>query len=265
MARTCVEAGVHYVDLADGREFVCGFAQLNEMARRAGVLAVSGASSVPGLSSTVFAHLRRDFESVEDVAIAIAAVMNQPRGPAVVEAVLGYVGKPMPWLRDGRWGRMHGWQDLRRRSFSGPGLRTLCNRWLAACDVPDLALLPRHEPELRSVSFHAGLEVAAAHLGLWAASWAVRCGLLRSLAPFAKGLSRLASLLSPLGSDSGGMFVELTGRGVDGQTRKATWTLVAEQGHGPWVPVIPAIILATGLASGAIAQRGAFLVSTFSL
>ena len=53
VARACIEARAHYVDLADARGYVCGIGALDEAARRSDVLVVSGASSVPALSSAV--------------------------------------------------------------------------------------------------------------------------------------------------------------------------------------------------------------------
>jgi saccharopine dehydrogenase-like NADP-dependent oxidoreductase len=51
VARAAVRAGCHYLDLADGRAFVAGIESLNAEAVTSGVTVISGASSVPGLSS----------------------------------------------------------------------------------------------------------------------------------------------------------------------------------------------------------------------
>ena len=51
VALACTAAGVHYVDLADGREFVAGIAAVDVAATAAGVCVLSGASSVPALSA----------------------------------------------------------------------------------------------------------------------------------------------------------------------------------------------------------------------
>ncbi len=51
VAEACIDAGVDYIDLADGREFVAGIEALSERASTSGVVTVSGASSVPGPSS----------------------------------------------------------------------------------------------------------------------------------------------------------------------------------------------------------------------
>ncbi|HKD58512.1 MAG TPA: saccharopine dehydrogenase NADP-binding domain-containing protein, partial [Hyphomicrobiaceae bacterium] len=49
LARACIGAGAHYIDLADARQFVSGIAVLEAEARAADVLLVSGASTVPAL------------------------------------------------------------------------------------------------------------------------------------------------------------------------------------------------------------------------
>ncbi len=253
----CIRHRVHYIDIADGRDFVCNFSRLDAAARAAGVLAVSGASSVPGLSSSAVAALARDFTRLDRLAIGIAPGNRQPRGLAVTASILGYVGRPIRVWRDGRWTTLYGWQDLKRRGLTAPGLGRLSQRWFALCDVPDLALFPEAYPELRSVSFHAGLELALLQLGLWLLSWLVRWRLIGSLDPLAAPLTRLTGWLTRLGTDRGGMFVELAGVGPDGDRLERSWVLMVGSGHGPWVPTLPAVILARQLAHGAIGRRGA--------
>jgi hypothetical protein len=249
VARACIAQGVHYVDLADGRDFVSGFDALDAEARAAGVLAVSGASSVPGISGAAVAHLRPDFDRVDRLAIGIAPGNRAPRGRAVVEAILSYVGKPIPGG--------YGWQDLRRRSIGCDGVEPLGARWFAACDVPDLTLLQRRDPSLGQVTFHAGLELAVMHLGLWLLSWPVRAGVLRSLLPLAAPLTAIARLLEPFGTDRGGMFVELSGTDRTGRPLSKAWTLIAERGDGPWVPTLAALIVVRKLLDGSLGVRGA--------
>lgn len=55
MARACIALGCHYVNLADARAFVAGIDALDADARSGNVLVVSGASSVPCLTSAVCA------------------------------------------------------------------------------------------------------------------------------------------------------------------------------------------------------------------
>ena len=49
VARAAIACGAHYVDLADSRAFVSGILELDQTARAAGVVVLSGASSVPAI------------------------------------------------------------------------------------------------------------------------------------------------------------------------------------------------------------------------
>jgi saccharopine dehydrogenase-like NADP-dependent oxidoreductase len=54
VAKAALAAGAHYLDLADGRQFIVEFsAQITDHAVRAGRVAISGASTLPALSSAV--------------------------------------------------------------------------------------------------------------------------------------------------------------------------------------------------------------------
>jgi hypothetical protein len=252
VAERCIEHRVHYIDIADGRDFVAGFARLEAAARAADVLAVSGASSVPGLSAAVIDACRGDFQRLDAVEIGLSPGNRAPRGPAVIGAFLGYCGKPVERWENGAWHRVYGWHDLRRRRIDGLGWR-----WFSACDVPDLALFPARYPTLRTVSFHAGIELAVLHLGLWLVSWLPRL----KLVPNLTGIAGLAGIVSGatqrFGSDRGGMFVTLSGIGRDGQSLQRQWSLVAGAGDGPFVPATPAVLLAGKLARGELDRRGA--------
>jgi len=67
VARACIDAGCHYVDLADGREFVTHFSLLDADARAAGVSLISGASTLPGISSSVVEAARSEFGKIVSV------------------------------------------------------------------------------------------------------------------------------------------------------------------------------------------------------
>ncbi|MGE0255666.1 MAG: saccharopine dehydrogenase NADP-binding domain-containing protein [Alphaproteobacteria bacterium] len=95
-----IAAGASHVDIADGRDFVAGIGTLDAAARAAGVAVVSGASSVPGLTSAVADELATGL-AVEAVRTAILPGHRQERGPAVMRAVLGMAGQPILVWEDG--------------------------------------------------------------------------------------------------------------------------------------------------------------------
>jgi saccharopine dehydrogenase-like NADP-dependent oxidoreductase len=252
LARACIAAGVHYLDLADARGFVTGIGALDAEANKAGVLVVSGASTVPAVAAAVIDEHAPQFASLEAATIVIAPGNSFDPGLATTQSILSTLGRPFATHRSGSGGTVHGWQNLRRLTIPGLGAR-----WLGACDTPDLDLLPRRYPGLGSVRVFAGLEVGAFHLGLWGLSWLVRGGLLRKPERLAAPLLRLKHALRFLGSDVGGMAVTLEGRGRDGRLKRIDWRLIARRGHGPYIPAMPSVILAKRLLAGTLARRGA--------
>jgi hypothetical protein len=252
VAEAALAIGAHCVDLADGRDFVRGIGALDARAHAANRWIVSGASSVPGLHAAVIAaHLPR-FSHLDHVETAIAPGNRTPRGWATTLSILGYVGHPFRFLRDGAWRTAHGWQSLRRLKVDGVGAR-----WLAHCEVPDLDVLPARYPDLRTLEFRAGLELRRMHFGLWLASWAVRARLLRSMVPLAKPLFAMSEFWQDIGSDTGFMRVSMRGIGDDGAPLRLDWTLVAREGDGPQIPATAAIVLARKLARGELPGGGA--------
>jgi hypothetical protein len=251
VARLCIDQQRHYVDLADGRAFVTGVTALDEDARRRNVCVISGASTVPGLSSAVVEHFRDEFSELNSVAMGISPGQKTERGLATTQAIMTYVGRPLrPFA--GASGPVYGWQDIYRQAFPEIG-----SRWMANCDIPDLDLLPERYG-LRSIRFSAGLELGVLHLGLWLLSWGVRIGLPLDLPRHAKVLLRASNLFDVFGTSDGGMFVTLAGRDHSGRALERRWFIVAGSGDGPQIPCVPAIVLAKRLLSDAPLQAGAY-------
>ncbi len=72
LVEACIAAKVHYLDLADGSEFVKGIAAFNESAMKAGVFVLSGVSSFPVLAAAVARRLCSDMAKVESIRGGIA-------------------------------------------------------------------------------------------------------------------------------------------------------------------------------------------------
>ena len=244
-ARACIAANCHYIDLADARAFVTGIRVLDGAAKTAGVCVISGASSVPGLSSAVYLALKRRFSAIDELEIYLSPGNHFDPGEATTASVLGGVGKPISMLAGGRQTIVYGWHGLTRREIPGVG-----RRWFGYVDVPDLDLFPSADPNLKTVCFQAGVEVSAFHLGLWALGGLVRAGLMPDASRFTRLLLRAKRSLHFLGSDRGGVLMTLSGTGLDGAPLRLDWSLAATHGHGPYVPTIASTILAKRLARG---------------
>lgn len=245
LADAAIRSGLHYVDLADARDFVAGFGELDASARAQGVVALTGASSTPALSMAALASVAEGWRSIDTVEVAISPGNRAPRGLSVMKAILSYAGQPVRVRLDGEWRDAPGWGLTVRRRLDG-----LRPRWLSLCDTPDLDLVPARYPSVRSAVFRAGLELPILHLGLAAASLAVRWRLVRSLVPFARAFRAIAEGFAGFGGDRGGMTVEARGTGADGRPACGRWSLVAEAGDGPFVPTLPALAAIRLLAAG---------------
>jgi hypothetical protein len=250
VAVACIDHGVHYIDLADARDFVTGITALDAVAKRSAVAVITGASTVPALSSAVLDHFKSEFASYSSLKFGISPGQKAERGLATTQGILSYVGKRFRRFSSPRkWA--YGWQDLYRQKYPELG-----KRWMANCEIPDLDLLPQHYG-LQSIQFSAGLELGVEHLGLWVMSWFVRAGLPIGLNRLAAPLLSISNLLDVFGSAHGGMHMQIDGMGHDGKARQRTWFIVARDGYGPHIPTIPAIVLAKRAARGEELPQGA--------
>ncbi|MCR9212374.1 MAG: saccharopine dehydrogenase NADP-binding domain-containing protein [Proteobacteria bacterium] len=250
IAQICIDNGFSYIDLADGRDFVGGITMLDQTAKKKGISVISGASTVPGISSAVVEKFLPDFEEISCMTFGISPGQKAERGLATTQGILSYVGKPLkPFASDKPL--IYGWQDLYRQPFPGLG-----KRWMANCDIPDLDLLPETYG-IEKIRFSAGLELPALHLGLWALSWLVRLGLPLHLGKWAKPLLSTSNFFDVFGSADGGMHVELKGADKSGRDHQQSWYIIAKSSHGPYIPTVPAVILARKIALGEFATLGA--------
>jgi len=249
VARVCIAAGVHYIDLADGRAFVQDIVTLNEAARQAGVLVVSGASSVPALSGAAVDSLTRDMASVRSIDIGISPGNRTERGLSTVQAILTYCGKPLP----SAGAPVFGWSGTWRHTYPAP----VGERLMSPCDVPDLALFPRRYAGTPHVRFGAGLELRFLHRGMNVMAALARAGLVNNWARHARWLKTASDWFLNWGSDVGSMHLHVEGSHADGTSRSRLWHLLAIRGDGPYVPTLAAAALVRRFLEGKLPQRGA--------
>jgi len=250
IAKTCAQHKVHYIDLADARDFVTGITHLDQLAKTNNVLVVSGASTVPGLSSAVLEHYKNDFATMDSLIYGISPGQKAPRGLATTESILTYLGKPLkPWGNHNQ--KRFGWQDIYRQEYPELG-----KRWMANCDIPDLDLFT-DQYRLKNIRFSAGMENSLLHLGMWLMSYLVRIGLPLNLPKHAKFLLSLSHIFDSFGTTSGGMHMLIKGTNKQGKPLTIKWFIIAQDNDGPQIPCVPAIILSKKIIRDTLHIRGA--------
>lgn len=250
IAKTCIQHQVHYIDFADARDFVTGITCLDDLAKENNVLAISGASTVPGLSSAVLDYYRKDFAVIDSVIYGISPGQKAPRGLATTESILTYLGKPLkPWGHQTI--KRFGWQDIYKQEYPELG-----KRWMANCDVPDLDLfVDRYH--IKNIHFSAGMESGLLHLSMWLTSYLVRFGVPLNLPKHATLLLSISHAFDFLGTTSGGMHMVIKGQDKEGNPKEIKWFIIAKDNDGPQIPCIPAIVLSKKILSAQLQTSGA--------
>lgn len=254
VAQAAAAAGAHYVDLADGRRFVCDFAaSMHGIFSAAGRTAVCGASTVPALSSAVVDHLCKGWQRIDVIDTCIAPAQTAPRGLATLAAVLGYCGESLRVWDGGQWQCKTGWASPEIVHFA-----RLRSRLGALCDIPDLELFPSHYRAARSVMFRAAVEVGFAQRAFALLATLRSRGIIKRPARLAALLKVASRAMDFMGSSLGGMVVRVEGLDAAGLPARRAWHIAAGNDHGPEIPCMAAILLARQLAGGHDLPIGAF-------
>lgn len=237
VAEACAGAGIHYVDLADARAYVEGFARLNRRAQQHNCLVVTGASSVPAVSAALVEMLLPEFDRVNEIHTCISPGNQNSRGEATVRAILSYTGSAIRLKDRGRWRYAYGWGEPEVVRFPNPVGR----RRVYLCDVPDLDIFPSRYG-VQTVTFRAGLELNLFNYGLAILGRMRRHQWIKNLPGWAPGLIAASNLFRRSGGPAGGMRVLLRGR-REGQEIEHTAFLIARDSNGPAIPCSPSIAL----------------------
>lgn len=248
LAHAVLDMGAHWIDLADARGYLLGFkAALDSLAHRQGLVARAGVSSTPALSFAVVEDLTAGWQRLDSVDIAILPGGAGQVGEAVIRAILSYAGSPVAVFAEGHPAETIAWGSFRRFHVEGLG-----TRYLSPVETVDADVLPQRFGVTSRVSFHAGLESRIEQFNLLYLTKLKRLGILGNLVPFAPALRAARLVTRVFASDRGGMTVDCAGLDGGGRQIWSRWTLIAERGAGPNVPVLPAIALTRALLGDAV-------------
>jgi hypothetical protein len=204
------------------------------------------------LSSAVADHLCAGWQGIHSIDICIAPAQTAPIGDATMRAVLGYCGEPIRVWQGGQWQDERGWAAPERVEFA-----RMRPRLGALCDIPDLELFPERYRVRDRVMFRAALEVGIGQRSLALLAALRGAGLLPGLSRLAPLLLRITGALNFLGSELGGMVVRVAGQDAAARPAQRAWHIAADDGHGPEIPCMAAILLARKLARGEPLPTGA--------
>jgi hypothetical protein len=231
----CIAHRIHYLDLADGTDFVEGVARLDEAARAADVFVISGVSTFPVATAAATRRLSKGMARVESICAGIAPSPYAGVGENVIRAITSYAGQPTKVRRAGQWTTAFPFTEQVRFTVAVPGRVPVRRTLFSLVEVPDLRVLAPLWPEARAIWIGAGPVPRLLHRALIGLSWLVRWRLLPSLLPFARPIHWVSNHVT-WGEHRGGMFVEVAGANAAGSPIKRSWHLLAEADDGPLIP-----------------------------
>lgn len=252
-----IASHVHYIDLAEDREFVREAQRSNEAAANADVSLLSGLSVVPGLAALFAGSLMGKFDEVLSIRTFVAPATRGSRGTATIRSLLGGAGQPLHLLREGREVTVRGWSEPEWIEFPPPlGWRL---EYLAI-ENADRDFLAR-ECGAERVEFKAGSECPWLNRSLAAVSrWRALTGF-PSFDRWANPIRICLGWLGRFGTDSGGVIVEVVGR-KNGRVATEQIALVADR-EGERIPALLAAIAVGALLRGELTARGALPLSSW--
>ncbi len=256
LVESCIAARVHYLDLADGSQFVKGIHAFDAAAKTAGVYILSGVSSFPVLTALVVRDLSKGLQAIETIHGGIAPSPFAGVGQNVIRAIAGYAGQSVSAKKNGNAVTAYPFTESLRYTVAPPGRVPLKNILFSLVDVPDLRVLPELYPAAGTVWMGAGPVPEVLHRALIGFAWLVRWKIIPSLTPLAKLIGFVMNHVR-WGEHRGGMFVEITGRnGTDVLVRRS-WHLLAEGRDGPLIPCMAVEAVIRKILRGETIKSGA--------
>lgn len=254
LIEACITQSIHYLDLADGSEFVAGVSAFDTRAKAANVFVLSGVSSFPVLTAAVVRHLSQRMDKVLSIRGGIAPSPYAGVGKNVIRAIASYAGQRMDVKQAGETRTLWPLTQSLRYTIAPPGYLPLRNIHFSLVDVPDLRVLAQVWPEAH-IWMGAGPVPEILHRMLNLFAWLVRIGVIKTLLPIVNIMEFVIRHVR-WGEDRGGMFVEVSGT-ESGQAITKSWHLIAEGRDGPLIPSMAVEAVIHKILAGENIQSGA--------
>jgi hypothetical protein len=253
IAKSCLAAHISYIDMADAREFVSGFHSLDGEAQEKSIFLITGASTIPALSSAVLDDASSSITELHEADYGICAGLKTGLGYATLRAVFSYCGKPYKTLSNSQDITTYGLDEPRRHEFSKP----VGHRYIVNCDIPDHELFPSRYPTLKLLRFGSCIDVPGLAFILFLMSRAVRTGWVRDWGFLSGPIVPFMKTVRFLGSAHSGFFMHCVGE-ADGKYTHRLFEIIARNGNGLEIPVTPVVILIKRILAGERPPAGAY-------
>jgi saccharopine dehydrogenase-like NADP-dependent oxidoreductase len=164
LLEACIQAGVNYVDVCDDKQSSLQHLALDATARAAGVTALVGTGTFPGIDNVMVADALARYPNADDVRLFFVCAGSGGGGFGVLQTTFLVVSRPYEELREGRWRAVPAYAE-RQVVDMGP---VLGYRPVFTFEVPELWSLPHHFPRLQNCTAKFGTAPGIWNWATWA-------------------------------------------------------------------------------------------------
>jgi len=279
IAEICLEEGVNYVDMATNSDYTKQFAdKFDAEAKRKGIVMVCGASISPGLTSCVLDKYASEFDELEHVDVHFTQGNQSIRGRNSLEVSFSRAGERVRFLQDGQVREARVGEDMTQVAFPGFPRKRL----LSLHTQPEVELLTKKFPSLRSLKFHSGFELSILQYLTYFMSQLTKWNIVTDWDKYSRGVTSFARMFRWMGSNEGAFQVIMRGtkRGSSTaqhsedsnsiqprkrQEHRVSSSIVALNGHDTQLPITPPYIVTEKIMHGNLKPGAYPCVGLFSL
>ncbi len=251
IAQTCMESGIHYVDMGAGQEYANDFLKLNRQAAKNKVCLVTNAGASPVLSTILADHLAKEFERITHIHAAYSPGNRSVGARGSLYDLLKNIGKKIRIKERGRWQDNHSWSRAEKINFPKP----VGSRRLFLYEAIELETFPARYGA-NTVTFSTGFELSLFNLGTTWLAWRKRKKQGKRPEAYASLLASAAWWLRNFGSDKDALAVMMKGE-IAGQEVDHVAYLIGRSKSSLVIPCAPAASLIKKWVNQGIDKPGA--------
>ncbi len=250
----CITAKTHYLDLADGSDFVMGVSNYDEAAKAAKIAVISGLSTCPALTGAVINEIAKEM-TITDIEMGVAPSPFAGMGLSVIKTIFSYAGAPIKLVRHGKFIYANALTEHRSATIAPPNSMPLHARRFALVDAPDLQIFKSSYPNFQNIWMGAGTQPEFMLRMLIILSKFRALFRLPDFG-FLSGFGHWFLNTFRFGEHRGGLYIKVKGR-KDEIEAVREWHLIAEGDDGPMIPSMAAAAVIKNIIDGQPMKPGA--------